>query len=156
MKTERLLKLADFLDTVPNSRFNIWSWTSHASGEGDTSTAVKALGVARHHCGTTACAVGWACTIPEFKAAGLGFSAEKWGDIPVYHDPDGIAAPKFYWTAVTEFFGLDAGTATSLFTDEGYSVDDPTPADVAAKIHRVVDKYLASFLPEVAPKGDQS
>ncbi len=49
MNRERLQVLADFLLTVPVEKFDLATWD----------------------CGTTACAVGHACQIPEFKKAGL-------------------------------------------------------------------------------------
>jgi hypothetical protein len=54
MNKERLLKLADFLDALPPERFNYGSWV------GDDWKGMQDLS-----CGTTACALGWATTIPE-------------------------------------------------------------------------------------------
>lgn len=56
----RLLVLADFLDRLPWHRFDLTSWVGCAwKGAQDLS------------CGTTACALGWAATIPEFRDLGL-------------------------------------------------------------------------------------
>lgn len=62
----RLLKLAEFLRTVPSDKFNMETFSSP--------------------CGTTACAAGWACEIPSFKRAGLHW-LKTFGDrkiLPVY------------------------------------------------------------------------
>jgi len=61
MNKQRLLLLADFLATkVPEDR---WDYETIVGddwkGEQDLS------------CGTTACALGWAATIPELRAAGM-------------------------------------------------------------------------------------
>jgi hypothetical protein len=53
----RLLKLADFLRTVPQREFDMGEWH-----KGSESGSV---------CKTVACAAGWACSIPSFRRAGL-------------------------------------------------------------------------------------
>lgn len=56
----RLLKLADFLSTLPRRRFDFRTWVGESwKGKKDLS------------CGTTACALGWATTIPSLRRAGL-------------------------------------------------------------------------------------
>lgn len=56
----RLLKLAAFLDTVPRQRFNYETWVG-ASWQGAPDLS----------CGTTACALGWAASMPTFRRLGL-------------------------------------------------------------------------------------
>lgn len=57
---DRLLLLADFLDKLPSERFDYTRWISSGwKGNPDLS------------CGSVACALGWATTIPELRAAGL-------------------------------------------------------------------------------------
>lgn len=56
----RLLKLADKLDEVPRNRFNYGSWVGDDWG-----------GKPNLSCGTKACALGWATTMPEFRRLGL-------------------------------------------------------------------------------------
>lgn len=110
MNKERLLKLADFLDTVPAEKFDLRTW----------------------QCGTTACAVGWACTMPEFQDEGLVL-ANRW--------PDFIPFPMYIgytcWTAVKQFFELTSVNADHLF-DAGEYEPGATPQDVAVRIRRVV------------------
>lgn len=56
----RLLKLADFLFDLPKQRFDFYKWVGPEwKGKPDLS------------CGTTACALGWATTIPSLRKAGL-------------------------------------------------------------------------------------
>lgn len=58
---KRLLKLADFLETLPRKRFSFESYVgADWNGEQDLSS-----------CGTTACALGWAASMPEFRRLGL-------------------------------------------------------------------------------------
>ena len=59
----RLLKLAVFLETeVPEDLFSMDVW-GHGQGRGG-----------RLHCGTAACALGWATTIPQLHQAGATFA----------------------------------------------------------------------------------
>lgn len=56
----RLLLLASFLETLPEERFDYNHWVGKDwGGKSDLS------------CQTTACALGWATTIPELADAGL-------------------------------------------------------------------------------------
>lgn len=56
----RLLVLADFLEKLPPKRFDMGNWVGHDwQGAADLS------------CGTTACMLGWATTIHQFRRLGL-------------------------------------------------------------------------------------
>ncbi len=114
MNAERLLRLADHLDTVPPELFDLAHWGS------------------RVPCGTVCCAVGHACLMPEFQAA--GFRA-VW-------DEDGFE-PEFSgltdWDATELFFGIGHVTALCLFSAQSYPVGAPaTAAQVAARIRAFV------------------
>ncbi len=70
----RLLLLADFLEKLPPERFDFnrwvgWNWR----GAPDIS------------CGASACALGWATTIPELHEAGLRLSIDRVEGIGVIH-----------------------------------------------------------------------
>ncbi len=56
----RLLKLADFLDKLPPDKFDFSKWVGN-DWQGKPNLS----------CGTRACALGWGCTIPSFRKAGL-------------------------------------------------------------------------------------
>jgi hypothetical protein len=64
-------------------------------------------------CGTAACAVGWACAYPEFKAQGLGFDTTH-GEpyMKAYPGKQRLVS----WTAVREFFWLTNTDAHAIFT----------------------------------------
>jgi len=77
----RLVKLAQHLATIPEQYFDLSSW---AEGEIDDQSYLKQAGLKEQdeqtcsaqqlidvNCGTTACALGWAATIPAFRKAGL-------------------------------------------------------------------------------------
>jgi hypothetical protein len=60
MNKRRLLRLATFLEKLPRKRFKYTHWVGDDWG-----------GAADLNCGTTACALGWATTIPSLRRAGL-------------------------------------------------------------------------------------
>ena len=83
-----LLALADKLEQVPTEDFSLTHW----------------------RCGSVACAIGWACTLPEFQAEGL----------QLIH-----GQPQFRnftsWTAVKRVLGVDVDTALGLFSEHAYA-----------------------------------
>ena len=98
VSNRRLLKLAAFLDSLDEERFDYRYWIGNDwKGKPDLS------------CGTTACAVGWATTIPSFRRAGL-----RMGD----DEPLLLRAGRLTlssWPAVCEFFGVREHVAQYLF-----------------------------------------
>lgn len=114
MRIDRLQHLITILQLVPLERFSLRTWK----------------------CGTTACAVGWACMDPLFNLQGL----IHYGSGPYYEKPD--AEPnEFYthWAAVEMFFGLDEEQALHLFSPTHYNnVRRPIPQDVIARIEALI------------------
>ena len=97
---DRLRILADFLPTVPPEHFAMESWW----------------------CDTSACAAGWATTIPELKAAGL----RREGSEPAFREQTAFFA-------LAAFFDLpSADFAIDFFSP--HRVHEK-PRDVAARIH---------------------
>lgn len=93
----RLLKLADFLDALPPARFDYGVWVrSDWQGSSDLS------------CGTAACALGWATTIPEFRKMGLRLVRRFKSGVPVYKSREGASA-------AAAFFGVTDEEAFYLF-----------------------------------------
>ena len=124
MNNERLKVLADFLLTVPDEHFNLRDWRSRSAwnkDEDDSSVDDEEL---LEYCGTTACAVGWACAIPTFKEAGLAFEGGN-----VWFEG------KYSWNAVQEFFGLYRIEALHLFSAFEYIDQSKAPEDVANRIY---------------------
>jgi hypothetical protein len=117
----RLKVLAAYLRTVPESQFDLGSWVGEDwKGKPDLS------------CGTTACAVGWATTIPEFQQLGLRLYRSD----PEYDMNE--ASPEFEglhsFTAVSCFFGIDVDKVNYLFMGHRYPLRKRTPNDVAVRI----------------------
>lgn len=129
MNEKRLLKLAAVLKTVPAKHFDMGHWAGgEYDEEGVQLEAGKSLFGAKGQgtpktCGTTACAMGWACTIPEFKSAGLkmrGFNPTFRGE----HS----------FRAAAEFFDLTPYEVDYLFGAE----NERTPKQEAAVILKFV------------------
>lgn len=122
MNKERLLKLAEFLDAVPKEQFNLGQWTSDGS-----------VG----SCGTTACACGWATTIPEFREAGLRL--EKQSDYFGESFHALVYEQLKNWDAVELFFGISFDDACRLFYEGAYPDEDVNnPRAVADRIRDFV------------------
>ena len=124
MNKERLLRLADvILPKVPKANFDMSYW----------------------ECGTTACAIGWACQDPVFNAEGFKFT-EGYGDawkVPVFQaEPDTFKR----WFAIQRFFDLNLVDAEYLFSGtkyrgEGYSgIHDIPSKAVSKRIHELIKR----------------
>lgn len=130
----RLNLLADLLEQrVKPERFDLRTWSC-----GD---------VIEEGCGTTACAVGWACSFPEFNEMGLyltkqfdpayglimpglsGFEAQT------YHDAH------LHWEAVSHCFGIHHDQATWLFDFYDYHENDQ--CDYDNQTHVTIQEVVA-------------
>ncbi len=146
MHADRLLKLAEVLDNVPVEKFDFGSWGKfNSKGNFDLS------------CGSTACAIGWASTIPEFQELGLKIC---------YANNSGVRVPAYFRTAlwrplfqgrvdfdaVAELFDISPGDAWILFapasdnyeSEDGFLSEDATPQQVAAHIRAYVNNNSTS------------
>lgn len=128
----RLLRLAAFLDNLPPERFNF----SHSVGD-------DWQGKPDLSCGTTACGIGWASTMPEFRKLGLRLRA---GDCaPVLVDK---------WRHVrkgakveVEIFGLTEMEFMHLFSPYfSYAGRKGLPGDASPKD---LADHIRSFVTEV-------
>jgi hypothetical protein len=120
---KRLMKLADFLDTVPPKHFDMEDYTRGLWTD-DGEFSAKRL--TNHECGTSACALGWAATIPEFKKAGLTLA---WGI------PECRGAPLS--PTAKRFFGITEREADTLF----YSHWNAGPKAAATRCRKVAARY---------------
>ncbi len=124
----RLLKLAAFLETVPRQRFDYGNWFNDPFD-----TALRARlekrGVRLPECGTTACAMGWACSVPSFKR--LGLTATTSGTIIFGPALGGMLSAR-------ALFALEGNEPQELFLPENDQEDRATPKYVAKKIRKFV------------------
>lgn len=115
MNTERLLQLADFLETrVPESKFDMQWWIR----DKDDLLRLPDPAELFEECGTSACALGWTAVLFE------GWSFE--GQAPAFNNSWG-------WAAAMKFFGLTYMDAETIF---GYA--PRTPREEAELIRQVV------------------
>lgn len=122
----RLLKLAEFLRTVPRKRFDYRTWV------GDDWKGAQDLS-----CGTTACALGWATTMPEFRRLGLRLFKSSYSNTG-YVGMDGEAEDTIDPSGAAEqIFGLDSTAVGYLFAP-GRGESRATPKRVAKKIEKFV------------------
>lgn len=139
MNKKRLLKLADFLETVPRRAFNIDSWQS--------GTPDKPEGDRPGECGFAGCAVGWAVHQKMFRGLHFGdtnkrvpessvFPGDAQNSYDIYFSEKG-AAQKEGYDAAAHVFGLDGYDTRFLFSPNEYS-DNPTPKQVAKRIRKFV------------------
>ena len=112
LTVRRLTKLADYLDSLPpkaSNHFRMLHWFRH-SGKDDH--PFNANGITKrdlNFCGTSACAIGWAGTLPYFRRAGL--KVEPSGRTTV-NGNSGILAS---WEVLDPFFGLTRHQSAHLF-----------------------------------------
>jgi hypothetical protein len=141
IQCDRLIRLADFIEKLPPERFDFSTWVGDEwEGKPDLS------------CGTTACAVGWASTMPEFRALGLELGPIGPHESMAY--PRLVGSKVRGWSgaieACTTVFGLTESEAAFLFVARNDPEDnendqlpeDATAKDVAARIRSFVDGYL--------------
>jgi len=119
MNKERLKILADFLKTVPEQGFDLATWVS--------------LGDTPNRCGTTGCAMGWACQIPVFKADGLR----------IIEYVDGMYVPEFDlsygFSASARFFEIALDQALYLFQPHNYPAGQrKNPLAVVGRIYELI------------------
>lgn len=148
MNKERLLKLAEFLETNPQieGHFDLAVWRKAINLDPAKNLVTDEQ---LHSCGTSACAVGWACSMPEFQAKGLGFGTRH-GEYGSYDNeptftPEG-SEQLSGWEAVETFFGLDGysnkqsrtGDQSAMLFMSGFYPPSVGPTEVAERIRLFV------------------
>ena len=130
---DRLLKLADFLDALPPKRFHYNHWVGDDWG-----------GAADFSCGTTACALGWATTMPEFRELGLRMG--RCGCTPNCKVPSVQLGNLSDLGAAQDLFGLENEEARFLFIPKRAldgivgPDEDASALEVSAHIRRFVEE----------------
>lgn len=128
---KRLLVLAAFLRTLKRERFNYSEWVgSDWQGASDLS------------CGTQACALGWATTIPAFRRLGLRlyrYEGIGVGQVGLFETGRSKAYESDPFGAAEQVFGLSTGEALYVFAPSDGGEHKATPKRVATKIERFVE-----------------
>lgn len=169
-QANRLVKLAEFLLTVPKEKWDFSSFEELKSVNVCTTETRDDEVVSKISCGTTACALGWCPTLfpKNFKAGlfdkinealknkdieilkdlmldGKNFDLQvkykgEWSDDYYEDNYDGDA----FDDGVAEFFGITTDEVHRLFlTNNSYGIayEKVTPQMVSKAIYKVLDKY---------------
>ena len=132
MNTERLLELLKLLDTIPNDNLDLSTWAFEDPRDKSQQQLVD--------CGTTCCAVGWACSHPPFIDEGLHWS-HKSEPMPAYLKHSS-------WNAVEAFFEINNAVATWLFDVDSYP-SEYSIQNVRQRIEEIIeDEDLYDFITE--------
>ncbi len=123
MRKDRLLKLADFLETVPRRAFDLSLWVSRR--------ASKPEGKRPGDCGFAGCAIGWAAHTKMFRGLHLENSYLK------YYDFDGFEAVDNLFGFKRQLFSSSA-EGQYLFDTRTYPRGAVTPKQVAKRIRQFV------------------
>lgn len=127
MKRKRLLKLADFLETIPKRVFDMSLW--------EAAPATKPEGKKPGKCGFAGCALGWAAHVKLFR--GLRMFDEE-----LYYQAKGNRMEDVAWGfhAAEELFEITNAQATFLFDEDSYDYAElPIPPKrVAKRIRKLV------------------
>lgn len=145
MNIERLTILAKFLETVQDNKLDLYNWRNNtATGIPSSDVLDEAL---INDCNTTACAMGWACTIPEFKDAGLSYSVPIGSIVYCRKRPNSFSETIYTgYQAAEMFFNFkEYETASYLISPSRYlSVEDirdernPTKSEVIKRILKLI------------------
>ena len=122
MNTERLSELLKMLGTIPNDNLNLSAWAFEDIEDRSQKQLIN--------CGTTCCAVGWACSHPPFIDAGLHWSHRD-EPVPAYLKHSS-------WDAVEAFFEINNAVATWLFSEDSYP-SKYSIKDVRKRIKKIIE-----------------
>jgi hypothetical protein len=126
----KLRLLANLLDTVPSSKFEITTW-----GEITKPTLFQRLFKSRE-CGFAGCAIGWAAhsgIFPELSLSYMSIGNNTLIGVPTY---DGFNSSE----AICSLFQISNKIVNMLFFQQAYDKMDVTPDMVASRINRFCDK----------------
>ena len=140
----RLLKLADLLDALPDERFQFHHWVDEDTYKGKPDLS----------CGTTACALGWATTIPAFRKLGLRLRSNGPGVSPspcMVGDAIGYSRNRYGTTvdhvdrAADRVFHLSVDGVKKLFLPDHYGEWNGLPEKATRKeVADNIRAYVAS------------
>ena len=130
LNVRRVKALIKFMRSLPKSaekKFNMAWWFVHNDYEHSHKVGKFITKETLEHCGTTACALGWAATIPSLRKAGLRVEALSHSDKPMKR--------------ARRVFGLDEAQAEALFAPD---FDVPTtPKAWARRADNLLRKWSA-------------
>lgn len=146
-----LERFRDYLRAIPRRRykkFDMSHWAECNTADkfvyGEFSERDLLRELREPSCNTSACALGYACSMPQFRRRGLRLHVEDDGTgYPVYGTEEGT------WAGCA-FFGIEHEAAAWLFDPIYYMTPTPdiTPKMVAKRIDYLLKHDGATPLPE--------
>jgi hypothetical protein len=141
IQAKRILKLADFLKTVPPEKFDMtrFAGSMESNTWGSYVTRRLLAGKKIGDCGTTACAAGWATTMPVFRKLGLVLrNREGRTEVGLKGKSTGVE------NSLISIFGKEA-TRMFILAD-GATAGSTTPKQASAILRRIVRKHYPELL----------
>jgi hypothetical protein len=135
----RLTTLIKFMKSLPasaNKHFDMGTYIRHTGTHEHFGKNLILSQKDLHTCGTSACALGWAATIPSFKKAGLCLVAGYGVDLM----SKGLRLESYSEDAGCKFFDLNPYEANDLF---GARTDLKTPKQWARHAEKLVKQWNA-------------
>lgn len=139
MRTDLLLTLADFLESLNPNRFDIQTWRRPTKDSVGFVSDEKLLS----DCNTVACAIGWAVTLPQWKESGFYMDTLNVTKEHLSHPlstPYTMAIVKWKgnpqvdsYEAIQEGLNLPIGMAEVLFDYHNYADEEFTDAQTVAE-----------------------
>jgi len=123
MDAEKLLKMADFVETLPEETFDLSTWKRETD------------------CGTVCCAIGWAAQKKLFRGLSFQFS-ETYGLEAAYSSGDKLECG---FAAVTQLFNITLETVLKIFINSAYEKGEDSPRHVSQRIRELVELGEAEF-----------
>lgn len=125
MNKERLIKMAEFLEKLPEHKFDFSSYVHLGS-----KSPSEALANPEEHCGTTACAIGWLPAMFPESFKWVGENIGSWGNymLPVLIEND-------MWSEgdIRGFLGINFNQYDFLFVPDSSPLDKDADAKQVAK-----------------------
>lgn len=126
IQKDRLLLLADKLETIPDKKFFLRYWRCAENPFANNSISISDQKLLDPECDTTGCAIGHACAMPEFQELGLYW--DNYNHVPSYQEH------KEEYAAMA-FFGLYRLEFMKFFLCDFYKNGENTkPREVASHI----------------------
>lgn len=137
----RLLMFCRYMENLPKKaqeHFHMGEWFRHT---GDCDHGFKSGAVLKRahlsKCGTVACALGWAATVPQLQRVGLTFklSESGLGDIRFKGKQEDV------YVAAAKTFAISSEQAIDLFSGVRHCANAETTQEWAAKARECIAEW---------------
>lgn len=134
----RLTVLIAFMSKLPKAaaeHFDMGTWHEHTGYHEHVKAGEPIKKNDLLSCGTSACALGWAATVPSFQKAGLStYMSAPFGSIRFAVKGEQLSP----YDAASRFFDIDGEEARLFFSTKGPCYQAKTPQQWAKLAKRIV------------------